>query len=586
MARDSDDPRDIRIFDPQEIVTSDEEEDSKIQSQLEELERQRKDLEERLRQKGEHRKHLDQLVRTKVEIPASPRKIRAVPTLHHNGLQRAEAETTSNKSDSYAENSVYLGAPHAGNTTSYFAENFANVRKAEEQKVRHKSDLMNCRVHTFAGAKDSKRSEPLLVDEKEKFTGCWMTRRYVSANELEELFSSIKVLRLPKLFIKVRPPKFSEPDYANWVATGIISAKSVPKLTTASKPAKYFKFTLTDFQHNLDVYVFGNKNVEKYYNLRIGDVIAILNPDILPWRPTQVSNEDFTGSVVKSFNLSIRHNYDCILEIGTSKHLGFCQILNRTTGKACGTPINKSTVDRCEYHQDIRFRQVNAQRVELNGSTPLRSPTKNGKKQALYGNSSTKRKFELLPDKHGGQGQDRESQNTLYFSNPNYARAFFDDSYQNPDLLNNLDSKRRRLRDSEKDKVILAQINKAVGKGDIELFQNKNLSEQKRMQKATEQALRSGLMKGIGFDPTKGKMKDVLVHSRGPGSDFKSPQVQEIIKLKKTHVDLTPSKEEQKKRLLRRERIWKEHFQKSKNSEKDAPIDQDLMDSDSELEVV
>ncbi|SCU89535.1 LAFA_0E18866g1_1 [Lachancea sp. 'fantastica'] len=586
MAGATEDPREIRSFDPNEVVTSDEEEDSKIHCQLEELEKQRKDLQERLRLKAQQRKSLSQLVRTKVEIPASPQKKRALPAVGGTSLKRTEAESSFNKFDLGATGDVPVEAPHAGNTTSYFADNFANVRKAEEQKVRHKSDLLNCRIHTFAGVKDSRRREPILVDERENHTGCWIVRRYVPANELEETFSNIKVLRLPKLFSKVRPPKFSEPDYANWVATGIISAKSVPKLTSASKPAKYFKFTLTDFQHNLDVYVFGNKNVEKYYNLRVGDVIAILNPDVLPWRPTQVSNDEFSGSVVKSFNLSIRHNYDCILEIGTSKHLGFCQIPNRTTGKPCGAPINKSSVDRCEYHQDVRFRQVNAQRVELNGSTPLRSPTKNGKRQALYGNSSTKKKFELLPDKHGGQAQDRETQNTLYFSNPNYARAFFDDSYQNPDLLNNLESKRRKLRDSEKDKAILAQIDKAVGKGDTELFQNKEKSEQIRMQKATEQALTSGLMKGIGFDPTKGKMKDVLIHSRQGSSNLKSPQVQEIMKLKKTHVDLTPSKEDQKKRLLRRERIWKEHFQKSEKLKNQDSLDQSLIDSDSEIEII
>ncbi|SCU93494.1 LAME_0F03994g1_1 [Lachancea meyersii CBS 8951] len=587
MGRDYEDPRDVKGLDFYEVVTSDEEEDTKIQDQLKELERQSKDLQERLRLKEERRKNLSQLVRTKVEIPASPRKKSTEPVL--STIKPRESTIIRHPRES--DHNVAQKAPQSSNpanTTSYFLENFANVRKTEEQRVQHRDDLMNCRVHTFKGLKDSKPREPLLVDEKEQYTGCWITRRYVATAELDELFKDIKILRLPKLFGKVRPPKFSEPDYANWVATGIISFKSAVKLTSASKPAKYFKFTMTDFQHNLDVYVFGNKNVEKYYNLRSGDVIAILNPDILPWRPSTVSNDEFSGQVVKSFNLSIRHNYDCILEIGTSKHLAFCQIYNKSTGKVCGSPINKSSTDRCEYHQEVRFRQINAQRIELNGSTPLRSPTKNGKKQALYGNSTSKKKYALLPDKYAAQPQDRESQNTLYFSNPNYARAFFDDSYQNPDLLNNLENKRRKLRDTAKDKLLQTQIDKAVGQKNAEAFKNKTHHEQRSMQQATEQALASGLVKGIGFDPTKGRMKDVLVHHRGgrASTDPKSSQVKEIMGFKKSNVDLAPSRQEQKKRMLRREQVWREHFQQPKEGRSTALPYQDVSDSDSEIEII
>ncbi|SCU94089.1 LANO_0E05644g1_1 [Lachancea nothofagi CBS 11611] len=586
MARDGDDPRSLHELDLYEVVTSDEEEDSKIASQLNELERQRKDLQERLQLKAQRRKDLSQLVKKKVEIPASPKKqrddLRSQSIIENTSL----GKDIDLQDDSYISK---LGAriEESGHSTPYFLENFANVRKAEEKKIQHRNDLMNCRVHTFKGLSEVKQQEPIVVEEKEDFSGLRITRRYIPTEDLNEILRDIKVLRLPKLFGKVRPPKFSEPDYANWVAIGIMSFKSPVKLTSASKPSKYFKFTITDFQHNLDVYVFGNKNVEKYYNLRIGDVIAILNPDVLPWRPSQVGNDEFSGAVVKSFNLSIRHNYDCIIEVGTSKDLAFCQIYNKSASKICGAPINSASTDRCEFHQELRFRQVNAQRVELNGSTPMRSPTKNGKKQALYGNSTSKKKYELLPDKHLPQQQDRESQNTLYFSNPNYARAFFDDSYQNPDLLNNLEGKRRKLKENEKEKFLQDELNKAVGKGGNERFKNMSEQEKKRIKLATEQALDSGLVKNIGFDPTKGRMKDILIHGQNQKKslDAKSSQVKEIMKMKKANINLAPSKEEQKKRLLKREQVWKEHFKNSKQKVTPAIVKEDV-DSDSDLEII
>lgn len=445
--------------------------------------------------------------------------------------------------------------------------------------------MLDSRVHTFRGLKATKSRKPIAVEEKEPASGLWVSRRYIASDELAEILKDIKILRLPKLFSKVRPPKFTEPDYANWVAVGILCHKSVVKMTSSSKPTKYFKMTITDFTHSLDVYVFNNPNVEKYYNLRVGDIIAILNADILPWRPSQVGNDEFSGASVKSFNLSIRGNYDCVLEIGTSRDLGFCQIYNKAKGKVCGAPINRAAVDRCDYHQEIRFRQVNAQRVELNGSMSLRSPVKNGKKQALYGSSGVKRKLNLLPDKHAPQQQDRESQNTLYFSNPNYAKAFFDDTYQNPDLLENLDSKRRKMRDTESERQLQVQLSRALGKDGQQRFSEKTKQEQKQMKQATEQTIHSGLLKNIGFDPTKGKMRDVLKVGKNSknSTDTKSIQVREIIETRKTNVSLAPSKADQKKRLLRREQVWKEHFETKTDPTANNQIPSDSSDSDLEI---
>ncbi|CUS24743.1 LAQU0S19e00628g1_1 [Lachancea quebecensis] len=580
------DPREVLQLDAHDIVTSDEDEDAKIKQQLDELERQQKDLRDRLEQKASRKKARRQPSEC-VEVPASPKKGKESNATPKNQKSVKETALAANYKSDFTE---VPKKNNPANTTSYFVENFVNARKAEEQKIQHRSSLLSCRVHTFKGIDSVKSNLPINVDEKESYSGFNISRRYMSTSDLNEVMRDTKVLRLPKLFSKVRPPKFTEPDYANWVTIGIMSFKSEVKLTSSSKPSKYFKITLTDFTHNLDVYIFNNINVEKYYNLRVGDIIAILNPDILPWRPSQVNNDEFSGPVVKSFNLSIRHNFDCVLEIGTSKDLGFCRIPNKATRKPCGAPINRAATDRCEYHQDVRFRHVNAQRVELNGSTSLRSPVKNGKKQALYGTSGVKRKLQLLPDKHAPQAQDGEGQNTLFFSNPNYAKAFFDDSYQNPDMLNNLENKRRKLKDNKREKALQNQLNSAIGKTGHESFNNKSKEEQKQMKEATEQVLNSGLLRDIGFDPFRGKMREVLKFGKNvnSGPNSKSSQVKEIINFKKSNVNLAPSKAEQKKRLLRREQVWREHFDTEKLANQDQTLKRTLSceSSDSDLEIV
>lgn len=558
-----------------------------VQSRLDELDRQKEDLRQRLEHKA-GRKMAKRLETGMIDVEASPRK--KTETKTKLAVTADSMLSVSLPKENINELKVRKnGIP--SNTTSYFVENFAISRNVHKASAEKKENLMKCRVHTFRDTDSQRDYQPTTANEQEEFSGKWISRRYIPTDDLRTVFKDMKILRLPKLFSKVRPPKFDEPDYANWVAIGILSFKSPIKMTSSEKPAKYFKMTLTDFKFNLDVYIFGNKNVEKYYNLKVSDVIAILNPDILPWRPTEVNNDEFKGSVVKSFNLSIRHDFDCILEIGTSRDLGFCAVYNKSSSKPCGAPINKSAEDRCQYHQEIRIRQVNAQRLELNGNKSLRSPTKNGIRQSLYGNSNKRgRKFELLPDKYAPKVQERESENMLYFSNPNSAKAFFDDSYQNPDILTNLENKRRKLKDDRKDKHLRHFLDKAVGKSSQNILHNKSVHQQEEIKSTTNHAINSGLVKNIGFDPTRGKMMSVLRNSANAlrDNDGKQSLVKDVMNIRKEKIVLKPSKKERKNRLQRREEVW-EHHMSSREDDINGTVAPDggtLDESDSELEIV
>lgn len=368
------DPREVLTTDPYDNVSSDEQDEEAILRDLENVERKRQDLLNRIKEKQESKKLLDPNFQ-QLQVPCSPVKKTEtnVPVAMKKSTNEMEIPHENPNELRIREKSGQLPS----NTTTYFMEKFQKSKKEEEGKIQKMENMMNARVHTFQDQGGKQEFKPIQVNEIEEYSNIWLKKRYIPQSELRKMLHNIKILRLSKLFAKVRPPKFSEPQYSNWAALGIISAKGDAKFTTTDKPKKYLKFTMTDFQHKLDVYIFGKGGVERYYNLRVGDVIAILNPEVFPWRPSG------KGQFIKSFNLRINHDFKCILEIGSSKDLGFCKVTSRN-GTLCNTPINMSKEDRCDYHQEIRFRDNNSKRIELNGSFALGAPTKVENNPTLY----------------------------------------------------------------------------------------------------------------------------------------------------------------------------------------------------------
>ena len=110
-------------------------------------------------------------------------------------------------------------------------------------------------------------------------------------------------------------------------------------MTNAVKPIKFFTLSVTDFTFDINILFFGKELVEKYYKLRVGDLIAVLNPEIMPWKKSERS-EKIGASI--SFSLKISKDTNNILEVAHSKDLGFCQYFIKNKGKNCEVAVNKS----------------------------------------------------------------------------------------------------------------------------------------------------------------------------------------------------------------------------------------------------
>lgn len=573
-----DDPREFKGIDAYGELTSDEGEEVELQKQIEDIERQKQDLLERLKNKRFAKPQDSNF--TAIQVENSPIKkkqtsIRADIKVHK------ETTVEKNLNELKIQNSKNVPT----NSTSYFMQKFCNSKKESEIQAKEHLELLSSRVHTFTSLKGKQTYQRVVTNEQEEYSDLWINQRYIPKKELREVLHEIKMLRLGKLFAKIKPPKFTEPKYSNWAVIGIISSKGDVKFSSAEKPKKYIKFTLTDFQHSLDVLVFGKEGVERYYNLRVGDLIAILNPEILPWRPTG------KGNFIKSFNLRISHKFPCILEIGSSRDLGWCSIINKSQSKPCGMPINKSKEECCDYHREIQFRGVNAKRIELNGSFALGAPTKIDARPALYreGQSGLKRNFKMLPNWSHRGTTNRNSEidhKGLYFSNNNAAKAFFDERFHNPDILNNLDSKRRKISDNRKSNNLERELRKVFGKADATGLYDDASGNYDKVRETTEATLQTGLIQNLGFDPTHGKIAAVLrTHdsdkSKGKALNGKQTAVSALLKFKKENVHLKPSKDVVMKRKRQREKVWQEHFGDQKERAENDPNS-----SQSDLEIV
>lgn len=628
------DPRDIITADPYSNITSDEDEETQIERELQEMERRKKDLEMRLKKKKDKGVKQDPNFKS-VQVPGTPEK-KKLATFSDDESSKTPLETdesllfnTGENANEFRFNKSQVEPPQVQGTTSYFIDKFQNSKKKEKQKIQAHEEMMSTRVHTF-GNNPTKEYKPIVVDEMDEYSSIWLDKRYISMNLLKQTLQDIKILRLNKLFAKVRPPKFEEPQYSNWAVLGIISQKSEVKFTSSARPQKFIKLMLTNFKQQIEVFIFGDAGVKKYITLRVGDVIAILNPEILPWKPSSGRQ-----TMIKSFNLKIAHGYNCILEIGKSRDLGYCPVWNKSTNSRCTNCIDISTEKCCEYHRETQMRSSNAKRLDLNGGFAMGAPTKVGAQPTIYrevnnsnsrykdnimsGNTTTSNKRKYSSSKNGNgsshklpsfnlmsrsagynnQNEDELKKKSLtakHFSSSNAAKAFFDDEYHNPDMISNLDSKRRKIQDNKRSNKLDKMLNKMLHK-DINLNE-KSSTEIGKLKSTTETVLQSGIIQRLGFDPTHGKVASVLKSKKitlmnsqleqesvrkDKPSNLKKNVVNELLSFKKDSVNLSSSTVHQMERKEHRKAAWREAFGKDKGKKK--PCDE-LDDSDSDLEII
>ena len=301
------------------------------------------------------------------------------------------------------------------------------------------------RLGSVSLSEDSRPSTPADPSLFESFSRTNLSRRVLPHSFLARTLEDKTPTTIPALLKDVVAPDFCLPpqlEEQDFVVFGTIASKSVPlqhkqtHKTVKTNPAaststeeaatseanvngKYMVFTLTDLKWTLDLYIFTTAYV-RFRKLQPGTLIAILNPSIMPPPPGRADTN--------RWSLTLHSSDDTILEIGTSKDLGWCKATKKD-GNPCNAWVDSRKNDFCELHVDRNIERARRGRMEVQGmSAPFAPGGKGAGRHGFFG--STRRSKNERDGKEGallkeGQQYDRSSHST-YFVNPhvgNYSTA-------------------------------------------------------------------------------------------------------------------------------------------------------------------
>ncbi len=234
----------------------------------------------------------------------------------------------------------------------------------------------------------------------EPFSSLHLSKRLLPHSFLTGTFSEKHIFLLPSLLGAVKSPNFLLPDVPepDHVVLAIIASKSSPlnhkgahKSTSAESTSvteaadseqnnngKYMVLTLTDLKWTVDLFLFAT-GYTRFRKLTPGTVVALLNPDIMPPPPGRAD----TGR----FSLKLASSDDTVLEIGTSRDLGWCKSV-RKDGKQCESWIDKRHTEFCEFHVDAVVERTRRGRMEVQGmSAPFAPGGRRGGRTGHFGDS-------------------------------------------------------------------------------------------------------------------------------------------------------------------------------------------------------
>ena len=232
----------------------------------------------------------------------------------------------------------------------------------------------------------------------EAFSSLHLSKRLLPHDFLTRTFSGKHIFRLPDLLQTVRSPDYCLPDICepDHIVLAIIASKSSPlshkgahKLTEADKTSveeaveseqntngKYMVLTLTDLKWTVDLFLFTTAYT-RFRKLTPGTLVALLNPDVMPPPPGKADTA--------RFSLKLASSDDTVLEIGTSRDLGWCKSI-RKDGKECPSWIDKRHTEFCEFHVDVIVERTRRGRMEVQGmSAPFAPGGRKGGRTGHFG---------------------------------------------------------------------------------------------------------------------------------------------------------------------------------------------------------
>jgi len=313
-----------------------------------------------------------------------------------------------------------------------------------------------------AGAPRKEKVAPADVPDSEAsafepYSGLHLSKRILPHKVLARAVSGKKPYILKDLLKHVKAPDWSLPDIEqDVVVLAIIASKSDPR---HHKPGpggagkkqedrgKYMVMTLVDLSFEVELFLF-NSGFDRFWKLTPGTVVAVLNPTIMPPPP----GREATGR----FSLVINSDADTILEVGSSRDLGYCKSVKRD-GQQCKSWINSKRTEYCEFHTNEAVRKVRNNRVELNGISFGGDAPK-----SKYGSYRGQHKSE---EEHKWGNYDRETQSRWFISGASRGAGLLDDEREGgfADRAERGEALKRRLAQKERERDIAKKLGEIGG---------------------------------------------------------------------------------------------------------------------------
>lgn len=204
-----------------------------------------------------------------------------------------------------------------------------------------------------------------------------LSKRRLPHTDVARAFSSKEIYTLPRLLREVKAPTYEPPDCeSDFVVLAILASKSSPfnhkpahHTSDPHKPQedataprnKFMVLKLTDLKWEIDCFLFGSA-FDQFWKLTPGTLLAILNPAIMPPKPsTTNSNAHHSGL----FSLKLGSSEDCVMEIGTARDLAWCVSVKKD-GQTCGDWVNKTKNELCEFHVNMLIERERKGRMQVN----------------------------------------------------------------------------------------------------------------------------------------------------------------------------------------------------------------------------
>lgn len=314
-----------------------------------------------------------------------------------------------------------------------------------------------------SNAEEQGNSDPEDSHTLEPYSGLHLSKRLIDHNTLTRTFHGKELYSLPRLLKEVVSPHYDPPECeTDYIVLGIIAFKSTPRDQKVSNKSistsgeaedkacpKYMHLRLTDLKWEIDLFLF-DSGFEKLWKLIPGTLIAILNPGIMPPR-----NKD-----KGDFSLKLTSSEDTVLEIGRSKHLGFCSA-KKADGTDCTAWIDSRKTGVCDYHMNLQIEKTRRGRMEVNGMAGL------GGKGSWKGGK--KKDDGLIRE---GQYHDRHLHETMWiapkeFSRPTSSLIDGDSDYNAFDRgMSKEELQRKRFQEQKKERELAKKLSlKGTGAG-------------------------------------------------------------------------------------------------------------------------